>query len=445
MAESVMGGTSRLDKGEAEALQDRINAFVVRAAHGFALVLASWVALNAIGYYDRGWMYVLLGLILILSCYSMGLGNLIAAAVVGLALLYVSPGVAVWYIFFLLFVAWIYAERQQLGVLMIIGPALFHWPLGFVAPLLQGGLFRARGGLLNGIGVFMCVAVGALIGSAVYGGFIATGYQPSESIGPAPLSSIAKPVEMDALKVRIHDELILALGAAKSSAIGEEQILAAVNSRLEQILDIEEAEGRLSASQRPIVERRVIREMQLDSSPLVSIQPAPTERFPHLEWLVDLRPEDIAEGAARVFRTVFQAIISSPLPLVQLLLWAVAIIVVAQGTGLLREVMARTSFSSLVRDLLSSGVGLLLGLLILWLGYGWMMDSVFGFEDADQAMLGRTWGLSLVVAWVIIWGISIYERVPSIGRFMAEAAEAGQRWWKRRTVEEDDDDDELNG
>jgi hypothetical protein len=107
--------------------------------------------------------------------------------------------------------------------------------------------------------------------------------------------------------------------------------------------------------------------------------------------------------------------------------------------------MAHTSFSSLVRDLLSSGVGLLLGLLIFWLGYGWMIDSVFGFEDVDQAILARTWGLSLVVAWVIIWGISIYERVPSIGRFMAEAAEAGQRWWKRRTVEEDDDDDELNG
>ncbi len=443
MAESVMGGTSRLAEGEVEALQDRVNAFVVRAAHGFALALASWVALNAIGYYDRGWMYVLLGLIFLLSCYSMGMGNLIAAAVVGLALLYVSPGVAVWYTFFLLVIGWVYAERQQLGVFMVISPALFHWPLGFVAPLLQGGLFRARGGLLNGIGVFMCIAVGALIGSAVYGGFVATGYQTSEAIGPAPLSSMAKPVEMDALKGRIHDQLTSLLGTAKTSAISEDEIRDAMKSRLGVILDLEEAEGRLSAGQRSVVERRIIREMQLDASPLVSIQPAPTERFPHLEWLVDLRPEDIAEGAARVFRTVFQAIISSPLPLVQFLLWAVAIIVVAQGMGLLREVMANTSLSSLVRDLLSSGVGLLLGLLILWLGYGWMMGSIFGFEDADQAILARTWGFSLVVAWVIIWGISIYERVPSIGRFMAEAAEAGRRWWKRRTVVEEDD--ELDG
>jgi hypothetical protein len=446
MSESISAGTARLAEGETEAFLGRINAFIVRAAHGLALVLASWVALSAIEYYDRGWMYVLLGLIFLLGCYSMGLGNLVAAAVVGIAILYVSPGVAVWYAFFLLFIAWIYAERQQMGVLMVMTPALFHWSLGFVSPLLQGSLFRARGGLLNGIGVFMCIAVGALIGSAVYGGFIATGYQSDETLGgrgTAPLTSMAKPAEMDALKARIHDELTLLLESAKASTGGEEQIRDVLKNRLDEILAVEESEGRLSASQRTVIERRIIRELKLESSPLISLSPAATERFPHLEWLIDLRPEDIAEGAAKVFRTVFQALISSPLPLVQFLLWAVAVIVVAQGMGLLREVLARTSFSSLARDLVSSAFGLFLGLCILWLGYAWMMDSVFGFTEADMGILGATWWRSLVVALVVIWLVLIYERFPSIGRLMAEVAETGRRWWQRRTVVEEDDESIL--
>ncbi|OGO05922.1 MAG: hypothetical protein A2Y60_00195 [Chloroflexi bacterium RBG_13_54_9] len=440
MSQISSSGTSRLVEVEGEALLDRIIGFLVRAAHGFALALVTWVALNAIGYYDRGWMYLLLGLIIVLGCYSMGLGNLIAAAVVGVALLYVSPGVAVWYVFFLLFIAWIYAERQQMGVLMVMTPALFHWSLGFVAPLLQGGLFRARGGLMNGIGVFMCIAVGSLIGSAVYGGFVATGYEASQASGSAPLSAMVKPAEMDALKERIHGQLTSLLGGAQAIAASEEEIRDVIKSRLGAILDLEETEGRLDSGQRPIIERRIIREMKLDSSPLITIQTAlPTERFPHLEWIVDLRPADIAEGAARVFRTVFQSIISSPLPLVQFLLWAVAVIVVAQGMGLLREIMARMSFSSLIRDLLSSAVGLLLGLLILWLGYVWMIDSIFGFEKADPGSLGANWWRSLVVALVVIWVVFIYERVPSIGRFMAEIAETGRRWWQRRTVVEEED------
>jgi Sec-independent protein translocase protein TatA len=45
----------------------------------------------------------------------------------------------------------------------------------------------------------------------------------------------------------------------------------------------------------------------------------------------------------------------------------------------------------------------------------------------------------LVVALVVIWVVFIYERVPSIGRFMAEIAETGRRWWQRRTVVEEED------
>jgi len=444
MSVSTSGEISRLARRQAEALMPRINAFAVRAANGVALALAGWVVLNALEYYDKGWLYLLLGLVFVLSCYSMGLANFVAAVVVGLAILYVSPGVSVWYAFFLLFLAWVYAERQQLAVLLVITPALFHvWSLAFLPPLLQGTLFRAPRSLLNGAGVFACIAVGALLGSTVFGGLVATGYEPPKTSGEpeaAPLSLMIKPAEVDILKDRIHTDLTSILESAKLSTESEEPLDEVVRMELADMLDNEVAEGRLDASQRPIIERRIIREMKVEDLPeaddlaLVSLQSPTSEKFPHLEWLVDLRPEDIAEDAAKVFRTVFEAIIGSPLPLVQFLLWAVAAIVVAQGMGVLREAMESVPFSSLIKDLLSSALGLGLGILILWFGYVWMMDAIFGFEEADRDVLGMTWWHSLVVALGVVWGIMIYQRVPLIGGSIARVADAGRRWWRQRSA-----------
>lgn len=160
---------------ESEALRPMLERLGARGVYGALLFLITWQALTHVPYFPGVWQGFLPVLVFVTALLSLPAAVFVGTFLVFWGLLYSSPAYALWFALFMLILAGIYEDRLEQVILLAATPVLLFYKLAFLPVLVVGVMFRARGGLANGLGCVAAIAVGAALGAQSLGDAVVTG------------------------------------------------------------------------------------------------------------------------------------------------------------------------------------------------------------------------------------------------------------------------------